>query len=80
MYSPSYYDSNEGVGFPTTDLSVLNWWVIFGMFTGESLVGESVMVVCELSEFNCECRGAWVRLVFVFGTGLLSCKGCLALV
>ena len=52
----SYFssDSDEGVGFPSVVLCVVDKWVVFGVFVCYGLFGEYVMaVVREFDELYC---------------------------
>ena len=50
VYSPrdSCCDSDEGVGLPSIVLYGGNYWVIFGVFMCEGLIGEYVVTIFEL--------------------------------
>ena len=43
-------DSDEGVGFPTAVLYVVDKWIVFGVFVCCGLCGESIVAVSESAE------------------------------
>ena len=45
-------DVNKGVYFPSVILYHVNWWVIFGVFWFQGLVGESIVAICEFYELD----------------------------